>query len=257
MHRAGITPVVALVIVLFMTVATAGGAYLWFSSIIEQQQEAVDRELRSGVSLRDVRCTGDTVTVAAMNTGERKLSGGNFSVFLYTDDGELVAEASHRMSAVDFQEPGSFGTATLQLDADRDNISRREYRVELHTGYAEARGSCEITRLISSTCPTSGNVTILQDCEYAPGNYTLGNLSVQEPATVHFVSDVSCSDVRCSQPSLGRTTLLRTRRDLAIHGTVTAAEPVGVGPARPARSPVTLVGNTSVDLTGAVVAPAE
>lgn len=84
MGRRGMTPVVAMILVLLMTIATAGAAYAWFSGIMERQQQQVQRELNTEVSLKDVQCGTDRVTLAVYNAGLTSLGSGNFSVYVYS-----------------------------------------------------------------------------------------------------------------------------------------------------------------------------
>lgn len=74
--RKGITPVIALVLLLMMTVAAAGMAYVWFMSVQEETQTTVQESLseRTGqmagaVTIDAVYETGNVAYVAVRNTG--------------------------------------------------------------------------------------------------------------------------------------------------------------------------------------------
>lgn len=153
-----------------------------------------------------------------------------------------------------FQDAGKFGTATIRLST---TLSKRPYRVRFATDYVEATGRCTVTgaltNAVSTSCPTSGNVTIADNCTYAPGNYTLGNVTVQEGATVTLKAEVGCGETTCSLASGARKVLLVARHNLTIQGAVQSGESISVVSPDPVIDPVVLVGNDSVTVTGAVV----
>ncbi|MCK5333209.1 MAG: hypothetical protein KAJ24_01755 [Candidatus Aenigmarchaeota archaeon] len=63
--RKGITPVIALVLLLMMTVAAAGMAYVWFMDVQEETQETV----RDSLSQRTDQMAGAIVIDAVYETG--------------------------------------------------------------------------------------------------------------------------------------------------------------------------------------------
>ena len=74
--RKGITPVIALVLLLMMTVAAAGMAYIWFQDVQQETQDTVSDSLaeRTGqmagaVSIDAVYEDADVTQVAIRNTG--------------------------------------------------------------------------------------------------------------------------------------------------------------------------------------------
>jgi len=73
--RKGITPVIAIILLLMMTVAIAGGAYVWFTQIGEQSRERAEESLNRGVEIVELRCdaTNDQIITTLKNSGDSEL----------------------------------------------------------------------------------------------------------------------------------------------------------------------------------------
>lgn len=81
MPRKGITPVIAIVLLLMMTVAAAGGAYAWSSGLLDQFMGEAEDEAERGISIQNLVCynqaptvgDGAYVEVFFQNTGTKQL----------------------------------------------------------------------------------------------------------------------------------------------------------------------------------------
>ncbi len=81
MPRKGITPVIAIVLLLMMTVAAAGGAYAWTSGLLDQFMGTAEDETERGISIQNLVCynqaptvgDGAYVEVFVQNTGTKQL----------------------------------------------------------------------------------------------------------------------------------------------------------------------------------------
>lgn len=54
--KKGITPVIAIVLLLMMTVGAVGGAYAWFSQIIQDAQDTANQDLESEMNMFGLEC---------------------------------------------------------------------------------------------------------------------------------------------------------------------------------------------------------
>ncbi|MDY6762027.1 MAG: archaellin/type IV pilin N-terminal domain-containing protein, partial [Candidatus Nanohaloarchaea archaeon] len=128
--RKGITPVVAMVLLLMMTVAAAGAAYVWTQGIITGQQEEAEEQLNTEITVRDLQCTASNGNVEFFldNTGSQTVQASDVTVYLYSvADGSLVNNVATSHS--DLAPGDSWGPSTVSFDA-ADMTAGNEYRVE-------------------------------------------------------------------------------------------------------------------------------
>lgn len=71
----GVTPVVALVLLVLLTISAAGAAFSFVQLIIEDREDAARQLVASSLSIKQITCTAstDTVTVQASNDGDTVL----------------------------------------------------------------------------------------------------------------------------------------------------------------------------------------
>lgn len=76
-NHKGITPVIAIILLLMMTVAVAGGAYVWFTQLGEGFQQQAEESQDRGVDFVDLQCSNNAgnarVTAFLKNTGQKQL----------------------------------------------------------------------------------------------------------------------------------------------------------------------------------------
>ncbi len=164
--RRGITPVVAVVLLLMMTIGAAGGAYAWFTQIQDEAQEEADTTLASSFTVKDVRCTTQEIEIAASNTGDVEFGSDTADVYLY-HDGTLARAAEIDLSTAGFRQPGGFGRVADWLP---DNVTAgREYRVEVEVPDSGVTATDRCTATHPPTCRA------IQQAGYATGDgrYTI------------------------------------------------------------------------------------
>lgn len=117
--RKGVTPVIAIVLLLMMTVAAAGAAYTWFSQMQEQLQSRATADLQSELTVRDLRCNAkpdNTIVISLSNSGSTSLDLDDVDVFVRGSDGHLNSTITGRdWSGSGFESPGGFGEVTVDL----------------------------------------------------------------------------------------------------------------------------------------------
>ncbi len=146
--RNGITPVIAIVLLLMMTVAAAGGAYAWLTQLQEQFQKQAEQDVERGIDITDLRCYNEegagTVEVFFSNSGTTELdldpidlnvrsaSTGNVN---YTLTRTSISLAAGRLSDQvffetdgneDFSDPRSSAAYSIVLDGTMENGQRYE-----------------------------------------------------------------------------------------------------------------------------------
>ncbi len=126
--RKGITPVIAIVLLLMMTVAAAGGAYAWLTQLQEQFQNQAESSIERGINIVDMQCYNQDgsgyVEVFFKNSGTKALdlnpidmniragSTGNINYTLtqtglkFSQTGGLGDGITFISGSNDFSEPG-------------------------------------------------------------------------------------------------------------------------------------------------------
>ncbi len=126
--RRGVTPVVAVVLLLGMTVAVSGGAYAWIQQVQRDAQQGAGGDLATEVAVQDVMCRGEHVEVALKNRGDTDLDPSRVSIYVYDGD-RLIGDATQDLSGASFAAAGGFGRARATIDTFM-NISTA-YGVEI------------------------------------------------------------------------------------------------------------------------------
>ncbi|MFB6076544.1 MAG: archaellin/type IV pilin N-terminal domain-containing protein, partial [Candidatus Nanohaloarchaea archaeon] len=136
--RSGITPVVAIVLLLMMTVAAAGAAYTWFSQMQSQVQERATQTLQTDMEVKDLRCDSSTdkIEVAIKNSGSTEIELTNTDLFVRDSTGHLNitmtsldlstdsgnALCSGGSAGCSFKSPGKFDTATFDVSTNHNIV---------------------------------------------------------------------------------------------------------------------------------------
>lgn len=153
--RRGVTPVVAVVLLLGMTVAASGGAYAWVSQVQDQAQRDAARSLSTQLEVEDLRCDRGAVRIAVQNSGDTQIRTADADLYVYDDSEELVAARSFDGSGMAFAEPGGFEQISVLVG--RILEAGGSYRVEATFG----RGA----HTVAATCQVEEGV--LMDRFYA------------------------------------------------------------------------------------------
>lgn len=83
--RKGITPVVAIVLLLMLTIVAVGGMWAWTSDILTQQQDEAEGQLRAGIEFISLSCdaASDELSWTIKNTGRSDIDLSDVDVYVY------------------------------------------------------------------------------------------------------------------------------------------------------------------------------
>lgn len=120
MVRRGITPVIAVTLLLGMTVAASGGAYAWISQVQQQAQEEASQGLATRLDVKDAVCTRyGNVEVSIKNNGDAMLTATESDIFVRDGDGDLVSQRTGiDISGATWRQPGGFGAVSGTIGTD-------------------------------------------------------------------------------------------------------------------------------------------
>lgn len=151
MMRKGLSPVVAIILLVFMTVAAAGGAF----TFLRQTQEGFKREtiqtVETKVRIIDLDCNGTWVNSTLKNSGNARLDLREVDLFIRERaSGNLNTTLSRpglNLSANEtsgsIEEPGGVGRYATDLSAPFQ--SGRDYEIQysfVNNGGVSAFGIC-------------------------------------------------------------------------------------------------------------------
>ncbi|MDY6768736.1 MAG: archaellin/type IV pilin N-terminal domain-containing protein [Candidatus Nanohaloarchaea archaeon] len=151
--KKGITPVVAMVLLLMMTVAAAGAAFAWTQGILSGQQQEATQALNTEVAIRGLNCAAGGASPELdfflNNVGSTTVSAsapGSVTVYLYSvSTGNLVTTESTSHS--NDLAPNDNWDGTLDFSG-ADMTAGIEYRVEFEF-------SNQGSYTVSDTCQAS------------------------------------------------------------------------------------------------------
>lgn len=120
MDSKGLTPVIAIVLLLFITVGAVGVVYTQFSDILSQGSESTDQTLSSLTSSVDIVKGEDACTV--INTGSEDVDLAN--AVTVTGNGSVVKDWSGSLTAGDSEECGANPTdQSIEVQVDGTAIA--------------------------------------------------------------------------------------------------------------------------------------
>ncbi len=112
--RRGITPVVAIVLLLMMTVAASGGAYAWMQNVQEEARDRAQSDLTANLAAKEVICDRGAVRLAVKNSGDRQVLTGEADLYVTDPDGGVVATRDLDLSDWDLS-PAGFNRSAFFL----------------------------------------------------------------------------------------------------------------------------------------------
>lgn len=121
--RKGITPVIAIVLLLMMTVGAVGGAYAWFNQIMQDAQDQATSELETEMNVFGIECYSPSagegrVKVFLENTGESAVDFSPVDMIVYDGPtGERTVGLSTRGLQMSANRRGSDGGVEEVADA--------------------------------------------------------------------------------------------------------------------------------------------
>jgi len=96
LNRKGITPIIAIVLLLMITVAVAGTVSFWLSSVqkgaqgeIEQSTEIITSQTQQAITISFIRCeeSTNTISIVVKNAGTRPIEEGPVELTVSDQDG--------------------------------------------------------------------------------------------------------------------------------------------------------------------------
>ncbi len=87
--RSGLTPVVAVAILMGMAVVAAGGAYSWVQMVQQEGLDEASRNIDTELTVKDITCADATVELAVKNSGGRDITAQTATFYLY-QEGDLL-----------------------------------------------------------------------------------------------------------------------------------------------------------------------
>lgn len=152
--RKGITPVVAIVLLLMLTIVAVGGMWAWTSGILSQQQEEAEGQLRSGMEFISLGCvdnpsSADQLTWTLKNTGRSDIELGDVDVYVYeVGNGNLLshdtASRSNPLTSTDRHwYKGVNGQPPFDISGDMSAGSYYEVVVEPANAQVSASQECQ------------------------------------------------------------------------------------------------------------------
>ncbi len=144
MLRSGVTPVVAVVILLGMTVAVSGGAYAWMSQIQGAAQADAREGLATEMEVKDFRCDRGAVEVSLKNSGTTAITTTSASLYIYDSRDTLVTARSVDVSGMAFLDPGGFDILPVHTDYILETGERYRAELRFSDGSHGAEAGCTV-----------------------------------------------------------------------------------------------------------------
>ncbi|MCJ7450845.1 MAG: hypothetical protein MUP58_03850 [Candidatus Nanohaloarchaeota archaeon QJJ-9] len=138
--RKGITPVVAVVLLLLITVGTVATAWAWINGFIGDQQERTAEKLNTQVEFRDLVCNSgdDSVEFYVKNTGSTAVTSTSVEAYVYNvSDGALVSSVDVTSAFTNSMDPDDDVDSNFTVSGGLTPGLQYEVRVEFsdHNNY--------------------------------------------------------------------------------------------------------------------------
>lgn len=115
--RKGMTPVVAIVLLILMSVALLIAAWDWFENLQEEMADDIEDDVRTQLSV-EMDCTSngvDQVEFFIKNVGDQSVDASQVDVFIYDETGDLHNTVTTSWDTKNFTNPGGFDDATVPV----------------------------------------------------------------------------------------------------------------------------------------------
>ena len=121
--KKGITPVIAIVLLLMMTVAAAGAAFVWITEISEKFREKTSQRLGKELKIKSISCEDNNIDVFISNTGDKVIDVVPVNVIVY-DYSTGKANSSLSLSKSEtFRDAGGIAAFTSPGEWDQREIT--------------------------------------------------------------------------------------------------------------------------------------
>jgi len=142
--RKGITPIIAIVLLLMITVAVAGSVNFFLSRVQTSAQTDIEdstvqitasTQQRLEVIFKTCNASGDVITARISNVGTKRIAGGEITLTLKDNNGNDLAIATNAdaLDSINFVEPDSSFTIDWNVSADfgYDLLTDQTYKFEV------------------------------------------------------------------------------------------------------------------------------
>ena len=156
--KKGITPVIAIVLLVMMAVGIAGGAFIWITRFSEQAQQKTTEQMGKELSVKTVECldvsgSEDVVRLVVSNGGNKQIDMVPANLFIYdTATGNIDStlsvqnvnsSANPAFENAAFVNPGEFGTVYLKTGGNFSSGTMYDIEVEFpQDSYEGLRADC-------------------------------------------------------------------------------------------------------------------
>lgn len=128
------TPVVAIVLLILMSVALLLAAWDWFENLQDEITGDIEDDVRTQVSV-ELECKSggggsDQITFFIKNVGDSSIDASQVDVFIYDNTGDLYNTVTTSWTTKNFTNPGGFDDATVPVTSPSFNTGSF-YTIEL------------------------------------------------------------------------------------------------------------------------------
>lgn len=152
--RKGITPVVAIVLLLMLTIVAVGGMWAWTQDVLQGGMDDADDQLKSGLEFVSLSCldnsgSADQLKWTLKNAGKTDLDMSDVDVYVYkVSDGELLshdsASRANPLTSTDRHwYRGVNGEPPFDISGDMTSGNHYEVQVESANAEVSASSQCQ------------------------------------------------------------------------------------------------------------------
>ncbi len=150
-ERKGLTPVVAIVMLLMLTILVTGGAFTFINNFMDHQENELQRHISTDVVVSDVNCNGDELEFILTNQGSMNVDLNVVDIFIrnratgsLTMDSPITTSSQGNPPELEVMGEDRHwrGTETDLIDSfDPGSTYRVEFQF-VSNGVGQATGTC-------------------------------------------------------------------------------------------------------------------
>lgn len=144
MPRKGVSAIVAIIVLVAILMAGAGGVAVFFQGALENVKDGPDVGFTDALEVVHVSCVGHTMRLTIRNAGDKRIDASQTRLYLYDAGGDFLAVTPERdFSGKRFEQPDGVDTMTFTIP----DASPLTDTVQFELGFAEkgVKGGCSPT----------------------------------------------------------------------------------------------------------------